>query len=258
MEKEKELIYQHAKKYKKLFEKIAVNPYIYEVNGNRYRQVIFKNRNGKTTATAIIAPSNNNEDEARKAHDPLTLYGATASGIYLGGKGRAAMSPNILNPLLIALSNVEDPEIQKGVEKFAELRNLHQQFNDRFQEAQTNFDAVTVVTEEDLAYITEKSAQLSVLHDQLTKIMTDDVPFFIEWRKRLKEKGIWGSVPLHSKGFIEQMISSHHKSKAKRAELPAVEGDTYEERVAFTIERLNREERKILDSHIKTLRWPKM
>ncbi|TFD99393.1 hypothetical protein [Jeotgalibacillus sp. R-1-5s-1] len=259
MEKEYAQVQVKAKKHKKLFEEVIVNPFAYEVNENLYFQVVYKNRKGKITGSAIMAVTSDSEDEARKANKPLTLYCATVSGLLRGGRQRATQSPEIMNPLIDALSNEPDPEIRLGVEKIIELREWHRRFNKVYGEAETNFaGGLKTVTEEDLKFLVERTAHLEVIHDEIVRIMSEDIPLFEEWRKNLKKKGLWGRLTEHSKGFIYQLIKDRKKAEQLRAAALRIEGNTYDERVAYVRKRIDLDEEEVMQGHKKELRWPKM
>ncbi|MBM7581060.1 hypothetical protein [Jeotgalibacillus terrae] len=260
MKKEILNVQEKAKKYKKLFEVVSVNPYAYELNRNLYFQVIYKNRKGKVTGGATITAAHDQESEAKIAHRPLTLYCANVAGIYKGGKDRAEMSPDYLSPLIESVSEIEDPAIQKGVEKLRELQEWHRRHNHEYKEARENFsgEGVKIVTDQDLSFIVNKMAHLEVIHDEMLKIMTEYIPIFEAFRNALKKLEIWNQLSMEAQGFIYQLIKDRKQSEENRAASPRIEGDTYEERVAYVQKRIGQEEEQKLRSHGEVLRWPNM
>ncbi|GEL76471.1 hypothetical protein [Tenuibacillus multivorans] len=223
-----DIIHQHAKEYKKIFETYYVNPRHLYLNGSDFYLVFFK-RFRKNTAGVILSPnSDNSNEDYNLAFELLVFMYNNWSSIKDIGEFRKNIN-------MIAFHKVEDfiqkilsegtlshnekgyfenclKSIESGISLQQELIELMNQFEEF--EKRKNVEG-NKFTKEDVDYIQDVLAEIDYIqfHQAVTDYKTiDDFNYIKNHIKQ--DKNIKGFVNNEIEKFIEEF--SRNKDKLKK------------------------------------------
>ncbi|KIL53672.1 hypothetical protein KP77_01670 [Jeotgalibacillus alimentarius] len=251
------LVEKKAKKYKKLFEKVAVNRNPVAINGKNYYQIVYMNRQGETKGGAIISPKEEVESEVHDIHFTLSVYNALILSFYDGGIERANVPDKYFTLPLRMMEESSSTELEEGKEKIARLYELHLEHKRVFQETLARMRSTFVVTASDLKYVMETAAALDLVHFEMLEIMTRDIPVIKDWVERMKLSGLWKQLDRETQRFYEYMIKDIHVTKKNLSTKPPLVGSTKEEVMANKLKVSWEHNEKMEKNYRKRLRWPK-
>ncbi|MBM7581063.1 hypothetical protein [Jeotgalibacillus terrae] len=208
VEKEIKIVENKAKKYKKLFEKMAVNENPVEVNSKRYYQVVFSDRKGDTTGLAILSPEQEDAEEASEAYPLLANYNGLLVNIYEESVELTKVPDYYYTQPLEKMGNNPEPELEKAKEKIERLYEFHQNDKMYFKDFTRHIANATVISQRDIDVISKAAASIDLTHLYRLHIMSRDVQVFKDWKDQMIENGLWEQLLNQVRDFYNEIINS--------------------------------------------------
>jgi hypothetical protein len=259
---------QKAKKHKKLFEKVFINPYGYEVNGSKYFLTLYK-RNEKTTGYSVITADQFNADDALEAFERLMLYTVFVNNFFSIGEKRARISEDyFLIPARKIDQYLQTNEINKTLKKgkniLSEYGELQKEFK-KYSNEYTNYYDNTILSTNQISDF-DIDKLLTVLSN-LNRIQYLQGKKFIEFysdlkmlEREMKETNIFSTIPTDNQKFLTELLSSKKETEMTLKELDIEKEIEYlpvNEQTEILVKEFEKAGHKKMPRYKKDLRYPK-
>ncbi|WP_404406819.1 hypothetical protein [Jeotgalibacillus malaysiensis] len=245
-----------SKKYKKFLEKIEVNRNPVSINGKHYYEVIYTNRKGEVTATAILSPDQETESEARQAHPLLARYNGLILNIVAEGRERTKVSEVFFKEPLELISRHDLPQLEAGRERINRMGQLVENHRAYYEQVMEAFRSAGVISQKDIDYATRMAISMELVHIEVLEMMTNDLPVFEQWVSEMQAAGLWEQLGQNVREFYHHMLNGKEENEALLATKERPKASDWENR----IEELHRMTAQRLDTKIlnyrKDLRYP--
>ena len=170
------LLLKKAKKHRKWFEGVFVNPMYWEVNGTPYYMAGFT-KNNESVATAYLTIGQEKLEDALIAQPNLSYFADLSSNIFNIATERLKIPVSYYTkPLSIPVAGA-GLKVQQGREAFARFWEIQQKYNEMLKEYQNYYNNDVLIrkhiTEEDLTKSKKMANMGDVYQYQTLKILLD-------------------------------------------------------------------------------------
>ncbi|MFL8938841.1 hypothetical protein ACKA06_18815 [Rossellomorea oryzaecorticis] len=259
---------QKAKKHKKWFEKVFINPYGYEVNGSKYFLTLYK-RNEKTTGYSVITAEQFHSGDALKAFEKLMLYTVFVNNFFSIGEERARISEDyFLIPAIQIDQYLQTNGINEALEKGKKILNeygkLQKEFKNFANEYTKYYDTTILSSNEINDYDIDK---LLLILSNLNRIQYLQGKRFIEsynelkmLEKEMKKTKIFSTIPTDNQKFLTELLRSKKETEGTLKQLDVekeIEHLTVNEQTKILVKEFEKAGNKKMPRYKKDLRYPK-
>jgi hypothetical protein len=258
---------QNAKKHKKWFEKVFINPYGYEVNGSKYFLTLYK-RKEKTTGYSVITAEKFDSEDALKAFEKLIFYTVFVNNFFSIGEKRALLSEDYF---LIPARQIDqylqtygiNEVLEKGKNILNEYGELQKEFKNTANEYTNYYDKTILNSNEINDYDIDK---LLIVLSNLNRIQYLQGKKFIEsynelkaLEKEMRKTNIFSSIPSDNQKFLSELLSSKKETEITLKELDVekeIEHLSVSKQTEILVKEFEKAGHKKIPRYKKDLRYP--
>jgi hypothetical protein len=259
---------QKAKKHKKWFEKVFINPYGYEVNGSKYFLTLYK-KNEKTTGYSVITTDRFYSDDALKAFEKLMLYTVFVNNFFSIGEKRALISEDyFLIPARQIDQYLQTNEINETLKKGRNILNEYGELQKEFKKyanEYTNYYDNTILSSNEISDF--DIDKLLIVLSNLNRIQYLQGKKFIEsyselkmLEKEMKETNIFSTFSTDNQKFLTELLSSKKETEITLKGLDVekeIEHLPVNEQTEILVKEFEKAGHKKMPRYKKDLRYPK-
>ncbi|BCB02178.1 hypothetical protein [Bacillus sp. KH172YL63] len=258
-----------AKKHKKLFEQVFINPYGYEVNGSKYFLTLYK-KSKKTTGYSIITSEQFNNEDAMEAFEHLIIYTIFVNNFFSIGEKRARISADYF---FIPAKKIDqylqvhgmDEILKKGKNILIEYGDLQEEFKNIANEY-THYYDTTILGRNEISK--DDIKQLLTVLSHLNRIQYLQGKKFIEsynelklLEKEMKETNISKSIPPDNLKFLTELLSSKKDTEITLRDLDVekeIEHLEVNEQIKILVSEFKKAGYEKMPRYKQDLRYPKL
>ncbi|MGR3762510.1 hypothetical protein [Rossellomorea sp. NS-SX7] len=257
-----------AKKHKKWFEEVIINPMGYAVNNRDYYYLVIYKRNNKLKGYAVITTGDFNKNDALYAFEKLVLYSAFMNNFSSIGETRARISPDNFyipaNYLSDYLESNSNDILARGELILKELGVLQEEFVKNANNYTDYYDhhilKTNIIVDSDLDKIIEVLANVNRLQYLAGEKFVSSYEELKEVQSEMVKEGVFSKLPKDNQVFLKELLSSKKETETTLLTLER-EKETahlpYEERMEVSKKGFWKEGQKKLPRYKQDLRYPK-
>ncbi|PYZ92399.1 hypothetical protein CR194_16350 [Salipaludibacillus keqinensis] len=259
MEKSIHKVRKKAKKHKKWFEKISVNPFPWEINERFYFLVAYM-KSSYIQGEAIISDKDSLTQEAKKAHQPLFLFYRLMNHIHSTGQPRVSIHPSFFQAPLELSATKSAAALEEGQTLIQTLYDKQTEFKDVFEHFFSHLSRLQrqkrPISDEELDLAIHTSASLEIIQYEIMKETAENFEVLSAWIEEMKNQGLWDDMKQNHRVFFLEMARNEEKLRSALLAMPIVKHKNPEKMLKLTKEKYAKykdEERK---KDLNQLRYP--
>lgn len=266
---EVEKLIKEVKKYKRLFEDYALNPFSYEINGNKYYLVTYK-RKEIETGYAVISLEGHLKDEYLQALPKLVLFSGASGNIFREIGSRTSVGPefftDIINPVDEYLKhniNSSNETLIEGLKLFIDLRKSHIETIDLYKKYEKFYDSKilkeNVISDNDIEYTLEVVFKADMLQYDHSSSVYKNIKLLEQFRDEIYKINLDKKIPNESRKFLKGMLhySENLGNELKKFEFEkSVQSLTTEEQLTKKKIEVQKSAAEFQEKVMKNLRYP--
>lgn len=251
-----------GKNFKKWSEGIFVNPFYWVVNETPYYLIGYtKGKKNESVASAFFTLGEEVKEDALAAHPPLALFSDLSANIFNFGSVRAAVSPLYYTKPLSIPVNTTNPEVNTGLNAFANLSKLQVEFNDMFRKYMDYYDNDVLIrgqiTEEDIKKTEAIVVQMNLIQNEVGATIVNQNQDIEGYVKYLKEQPGWQSLDRDTKTFLQEITKNRSKIRKDVADLNIIPDPDPKEMFRINYDKMIQMNKRAMESQKKNIRYPK-
>jgi hypothetical protein len=210
-----------AKKHKKWFEEIIINPMSYSSNNNDYYYLVIYKRNNRLKGYAVITTGDFNKNDALYAFEKLVLYTAFMNNFSSIGETRARISPdNFYIPANYISDYIESNNndiLAKGKIILRELGVLQEEFVNNANNYTDYYDhhilKTNIIVDSDLDKIIEVLANVNRIQYLAGDKFVNSYEELKKVQSEMVKKGVFSKLPKDNQVFLKELLNSKKETE---------------------------------------------